>query len=846
MVYIWVNKGKIKKWFGFMVGPTRMIKNTKFDVVTDFFVTNFLPNWNELELEVRIEVKMVFKLYLNQLISSDQLIKIISEFRPDYSPQTNTLICATENPQILVQNQVPHSFWSLLDKLILVICAVKSVPNFDNVCLIFPNRTKKACFCELSRILTELHHSHKSQKEQISQKVVHTIEMSNEKSDPIIVYSNELELLPSNQENDSVSFDRQNFENIKPLKLIPRQLLSKEKERTQRKIRMHQLIYARKMRNLKTTEIVVHNNEQNFKFPSEFMNILIDANSNIGKGNGKRYTTTSKIFWVRLKLYSWKAYTMMKNYLEGPSESTIETWEKNERSVPRCEDLENIEKIDACFQFWGQRLEIDKDTSFTISLDAAKIDENLSITSDGHVDGTVVPIRLPKSPEEYRNNCEEYQQLWNKLLNDKMLITHIFILLMCPISTKKAFPIFVQFTSSGSASQNVTINLHRIVSHFVSEGVKIRFIASDADPCYRFSFNNQFSKIMNTYDNGIININNLNKDMQLFSNDAYHCLKRLRKAMVNNEALFLMPSEILTTRAVNQHSLQKIDQTLPNCIFRTGSMHSMDDYYPAALFKWSTLRKANESGNFAAVIYLWVGVLARKVMVSKHISRYERCKMCYLGLCIVIYYKLLIDSWKRDKVPTIILQKMIMSSDLCIDFANCFTCIIKALTTIKESFPLSRISSIPSEHFFGRMRRNAGNSQTASSIRSAINKINFVDAFRNNNIDEHIHKRRLETAIVEPGSINFMEHDIVKCANFINRLFQRAGLLPKYIDPLYSKMMIPLSSDIDDLMAKYLDKKEKNQRQIKNKWTINAAQYRVNGRYGRDIKNRYSTSARVQ
>lgn len=68
---------------------------------------------------------------------------------------------------------------------------------------------------------------------------------------------------------------------------------------------------------------------------------------------------------------------------------------------------------------------------------------------------------------------------------------------------------------------------------------------------------------------------------------------------------------------------------------------------------------------------------------------------------------------------------MIMSSDLCIDFANYFVSMILALTTINDSFPLSRISSVLSEHYFERIRRNAGNTQTMESIRSAINKIQY-------------------------------------------------------------------------------------------------------------------------
>ena len=77
-------------------------------------------------------------------------------------------------------------------------------------------------------------------------------------------------------------------------------------------------------------------------------------------------------------------------------------------------------------------MKFNSDTVFTISVDAAKIDENLSISSEGEVSGLIEHYELTRQPEDYRNSPELYRQLWNELLNKKIIATHVFIFLLCP------------------------------------------------------------------------------------------------------------------------------------------------------------------------------------------------------------------------------------------------------------------------------------------------------------------------------------------------------------------------------------------------------------------------------
>lgn len=133
-----------------------------------------------------------------------------------------------------------------------------------------------------------------------------------------------------------------------------------------------------------------------------------------------------------------------------------------------------------------------------------------------------------------------------------------------------------------------------IIHHFTEKSIKIKIIGSDADNCYRKRFDSQFQFIKSLWNDNVININQIPDNIVLYSNDVFHCLKRLRKRMINNGPLYLRPSDIQGKCFVDNYSLQSIDDTLPDCIFKKGSMISMDDYYPAALFKWSTLEKSTK------------------------------------------------------------------------------------------------------------------------------------------------------------------------------------------------------------------------------------------------------------
>ena len=810
------------------------------DLFICYFTQNHIPQWQQLPWDVKFQIEFVFKLYAAQYISSNQLILIAQKFERDITHPTSLLICAWERPEELVEREKQGHYWSKYERLLLVTCYVKYNKNFDKLCSFLPGRSHDSCRFEMSRII----------KLYLNQKEYHEDKNAqDEAEEPIIYISNEV----LNQINKNVEEDQYQIEYSKksPNNQVSRQKLAAEKKKLHEEKKKQQIDFARKNKILIHLQRSIENEENHSQLQdlqNEFSVILNDSMSNLGLGNGKRYSDASKTFWMRLRMYSRKAFSMIKNYLEGPSDSTVDLWINKNNDFPRCSDLENIDQVYTTFLFWKNKLNISDETNFSISIDAAKVDENLSIKYNGDVGGTIDRYELQNDPIHYLNDPELYRRLWEELLNQKKLITHIFVILMCPIATQRGFPIYIKFTNSGSATENVTNDLDQIIFLLISNGTKIRFIGSDSEQCYRRRFNIQFEQVMETMINGRINLGQLSNEMILYSNDAYHCLKRLRKAMVNSGSLFIKPHDIGTNNCVSKYTLQHIDKTLPDCIFRQGSLQSMDDYYPHALFNKKTLAKARKTSNSAVIFYLWIGVLVRKVMSSKKLTRAQRCEMCYIGLYIAIYYKLFFFLFKQEKVSKKILSTMIMSFDMCTDLSNFFISMIKALTTVNDSFPLSRIGSILSEHFFGRIRNNAGNSQTADSIRASINRIQFIDAYRiDDNFDDANHRRKLQSAVVEQGALSFDEIEIDRCRDFVCALFISAGLYLKFDDFGYDWIMSPVYTDgKEPLSIKYFDMDVDEGEEQKKRWTLNAANFRVNGRYGRNIKGRYITMAKLQ
>ena len=157
-------------------------------------------------------------------------------------------------------------------------------------------------------------------------------------------------------------------------------MLAFERKKHKDLMNEQKLYFARKINNIRNSQSQPTKTIQDeFFCHNEFDEVLSDSKKNYGLKNGKRYSSPSKAFWTSLHTFSKKAFYMMKEYLDGPYDSTISEWIKNDCSIPKCQDLEDTGQISRIIDFWIRKFEIPSDANYTISNDAAKIDENLSI-----------------------------------------------------------------------------------------------------------------------------------------------------------------------------------------------------------------------------------------------------------------------------------------------------------------------------------------------------------------------------------------------------------------------------------------------------------------------------------
>ena len=129
--------------------------DTKKAILVSFFTQNFIPEWFELENDVRCQVNFVYLLYISNFISNNQLLAITQNFSIQLKDQTNLILRAFGNPSSIVQNELKsYKRRTKEEKLILPTCYVKNEFRYDCLCSVLQNRSFRACKNKLQRIIS--------------------------------------------------------------------------------------------------------------------------------------------------------------------------------------------------------------------------------------------------------------------------------------------------------------------------------------------------------------------------------------------------------------------------------------------------------------------------------------------------------------------------------------------------------------------------------------------------------------------------------------------------------------------------------------------------------------------
>ena len=570
------------------------------------------------------------------------------------------------------------------------------------------------------------------------------------------------------------------------------------------------------------------------------------------QGTGRRYPKDVRLFWMRVFSCSPHCFSTVSQMFGGPALSTIRSWMKERKSKLRTE-IQDINKVAEIAKRWVKKYG-GQEILYTLSYDACKVDEDITINEKGEVKGVVREIRLQHDAYQYKDDPSLFQALWDQQLVEKNLITHAFVFVLNPISTDRGYPIHVVFANTGCATDQVLFCIQRIPEILAEAGIRVVFEASDSDTKYRMYFNRQFNWIFAQYSN-IYTRNSTNSINGLASlnvprinrcNDIPHILKRWRSRLINNKDLFLRCSDDVcaseTKQAVNAEGLHTLNPEIPSSAFRLGSLPAMDDAYPAMIFTKDTLLKAWKAGRLDYVVYLLPAVCANFIFRCKTITRQRRIELAFLGWTICIYYFSYLDTLGA-RCGT---HHAVLTKELLVDLSNALFCHIFALHTISNQYRMPKISSMASEHLFARLRRNMGPDQSAENFLSVLLRLIIADSEEPGAEDEKIPRRSFDSATCEPGTAILPHESAHAVRDFCVTVFRQAGVwLPLYAP---HNLVFTQANTVDPcnclVMSGLLELEEKPKKH--DKFTIHAGQARLPRIYGRAIKSRFVTAAKVE
>ena len=692
------------------------------DVISGWCIEQICRIWFiELPLRNKIEILFVFRALFTRHIEENQGERIISEMlNAIEAVAPYKLLCQMLNAdldRLLVEHQRDFTLrWTPVKDYVLLVSVIQDkLDKFHSS----TNRNKKAT----TRRLTQLHDRMPLLISPPPDLVVSErclAEVEEEQADPLPAPTIGMKNMAA------AVFGKQIHE-----------LKREKKQQCMTICRMSKALHARDRRiaELECTHTIDALEET---YPEDLsrhklQNVLDEA---MKHGTGRRYSNDVRHFWTRVFACSPQSFSMLSQMFNGPAYSTLQSWIKAEKVELKAEIMD-VEKVALIAKRWVAKYET-PGMSYTLSYDACKIDEDIMINEKGQVKGLLTRVELSHAPQQYKYEPALLQALWEEQIIQKNLITHAFVFMLNPISTDRGYPIHVLFTNTGSANDQVLHCIQRIPELLADAEIRVVFEASDSDTKYRMSFNKHFQWIFGQYsgiyackdtDGSLGGLEMINVPEVMRCNDIPHVLKRWRSRLINNKSLFLRYEDEANRdgqmMAVNVEGLWKINPEIPASAFRSGSLPAMDDAYPIMIFTKETLLKAFGAKRLDFVVCLLPAVCGNMVLRCKSLDHVRRMELAFLGLSMCIYYYSYLESISASSIN---FELPLRTRELLVDLSNALFFHTHGLSTIPNSYRLSKITSMISEHFFARLRRSMGPDQTAENFLSVLLRLVIVDS----------------------------------------------------------------------------------------------------------------------
>lgn len=397
--------------------------------------------------------------------------------------------------------------------------------------------------------------------------------------------------------------------------------------------------------------------------------------------NGRRYSDMYIAISSIAYIFGPKCYSFLRNYFPLPHETNI-----RKHISP-----EIIKYTNSLIDFDGINMMLEEFTSgekmnATLAVDAATFK---------NVKGETILKKFPQL----------------KTINPEKIYDTLFVYYIQPINVDvKPFPVHIELTENGSATQTTLDCIDRIISRLKEKNITIDFIATDGDHKYD-SFHDNFFEIIfsmhkggSTFSQIVAELSN-EKFVQIPISDFLHSLKIFR----NNLVKYGVAIENKNSISVLSETLESYDmgKTLSDL-----SQHGkMKDCYPMELFSSSNINKAIERGDWNFVFYS----LPFNLMINSIRNPNISFELRKFNLEVAYYFMMHYLYQLKDSISPV------HSRIGIIRMINTIIGVAIAL----ERYPwvhTGHIGTHPLENYFGSLRISCNNDHSYCNIFRAIGK----------------------------------------------------------------------------------------------------------------------------
>lgn len=663
--------------------------------------------------------------------------------------------------------------------------------------------------------------------------------------------------LPSEETND--------VQAMAPTKTYVSKRILKEKKKNQlaeaRKNKAEIIKVRNETENKSTSqkEMITEQEEQTKMFHPLLLSVWKKSNDNL-KRRKPIYDSELKMFWIRVHTFGRKCFDFFAKMFHGPSHSSIISWLKNTNFL-KWNDFLNIDNIPTILGYFDKKNEL-LNSTLLLSIDAMMVDEDICIDHTGQVDG-LINIKTVPNPQKYRQCHQTYLQLWDEMKKHNEIARELYVISACPINRLQTFPIHI-FLASKKNNNNPVGIVKEVIKKFTRYNICIQYVGSDSDTKYREEFNeqyNEWSKYISLKDGNVMNIN---KPLLMWTSDAAHLLKRGRSRLVIHKTLYTSRVDQLSfesdpnnpvynSHMINYNILHLINPQLSLNWFKNNGRDSMDDYYPHYIFSGKTLlgilNSMNSQNNQKHILSYIIPMLCIvRILRDKNAKRNLRLKWAYVSLFIMLFHHSWLKLQCAEKENKRENYSSYFTMDMCVDCANWLFSIIHILGEVNDSFSMSKVGSITSEHQFSQIRYYAGKEQTCRSIRFAFDRIMIMKEL-GDSYKEKFEKRMFRCAKIEEGTVMLSQVEIDICKNIAYKISLMSGILfPRECEfyDLVKDINLESKNEFNNTEINLINTLINDDFETKNNpisWRIQSSRFRIGPhKVGRNISMRYATA----